>query len=235
MIRNSNSMRERGTLKNLGASLAVCVASLLAGCSTASLLDSELPAPSSYVIAPLPPAANATQSPALQVDLAIGRPDVAPGLDTSRVAVLHGRQLEYYRSVQWGGNTLEIVQALLVNSLQDQKLFRSVTSEQARVAAAYMLDTEVRDFQAEYTDGNAAPTARVTIIGRLIRIADRALVDTISATAARPATDNRMNAVAAAFEAAAHEVAQSIARDAAALVSSDRERVLAIPTPTTPP
>lgn len=225
------------TARRMSASRATAVlfACTLAGCSTSSLLDSELPPSTSYVIAPLPPAATATQSPASLVDIAIGRPDVAPGLDTSRVAVLRGRQLDYYRGVQWGGNTLEVVQALLVASLQDQKLFRSVTSEQARVAGAYMLDTEVRDFQAEYTDGNSAPTVRITIIGRLIRIADRALVDSISATATREATDNRMTNVAVAFESAAHEVAQKLARDAATAVSTDRERVLAIPTPTTPP
>jgi cholesterol transport system auxiliary component len=210
-----------------------CVLAIIAGCSTGSLLDSELPVPTSYVIAPLPPAASATQSAASQTDLAIGRPDVAPGLDTSRIAVLRGRELDYYRGVQWGGNTLEVVQSLLVSSLQDQKLFRSVTSEQARVASAYMLDSEVRDFQAEYSAGRNAPAAHVTIIGRLIRISDRALVDTIAASARRDAADNKMGAVAAAFEAASHQVAQALAREVAAAVARDRERILAIPTPPT--
>ena len=182
--------------------VVVCAFGALSGCSTSSLLDSELPATSHYVLAPLSPAASPTQSGASQVDIAIGRPDVAPGLDTSRIAVLRGRQLDYYRGVQWGGNTLEVVQSLLVNSLQDQQLFRSVTSEQARVASAYMLDSEVRDFHAEYTDGRAAPVVRVTIVGRLIRIADRVLVDTVAASATSDAADNRMTAVSAAFEAA---------------------------------
>jgi cholesterol transport system auxiliary component len=235
MIEKEEAMRERITLRVAAVVLGSAVASLIAGCSTGSLLDSELPVPSSYVIASLPPAASATRSAASQVDIAIGRPDVAPGLDTSRIAVLRGRQLDYFRGVQWGGNTLEVVQALLVSSLQDQKLFRSVTSEQARVAGAYMLDSEVRDFQAEYASPTAAPTVRVTIVGRLIRIADRALVDTVPATATRVATDNRMTEIAAAFEAASQEVAQTIARDAAAAVSRDSERILAIPTPTTPP
>lgn len=203
----------------------------LAACSTGSLLDSELPVPTSYVIAPLPPATNATTSPASQVDLSIARPDVAPGLDTSRIAVLRGRQLDYYRGVQWGGNTIEVVQSLLVASLQDQKLFRSVSSDQARVAGAYILDSEVRDFQAEYVDGRSAPVVRVTIVGRLIRIADRVLVDSITATATNNATDNRMTAVAASFEAAGHQVAQTLAREAAAAISRDRERILAVPTP----
>jgi cholesterol transport system auxiliary component len=148
--------------------------------------------------------------------------------------VLRGRQLDYYRAVQWGGNMHEVVQSLLVASLQDQKLFRSVTSEQARVAGAYMLDPEVRDFQAEYTEGRSAPTVRVTILGRLVRIADRALVETISASATRVAADNRMSAVAEAFEAAAHEVTRTLAQQTAAAVSQDRERMLAAPTTATP-
>jgi cholesterol transport system auxiliary component len=220
--------------KRFIAGASALMVSVLAGCSSSSLLDSELPVPKSYVLAPLPAATAATTSAASQVDIAIGRPDVAPGLDTARIAVLRGRELDYYRGVQWGGNTLEVVQSFLVNSLQDQKLFRSVTSEQARVASAYMLDSEVRDFQAEYTDGKNAPTVRVSIIGRLVRISDRALVDTIAATATHDATDNRMAAVAAAFEAAAQDVARTIAKDAATAVAGDRERLLAVPTPSTP-
>jgi cholesterol transport system auxiliary component len=199
----------------------------VSGCS--NLLDSELPVPTQYVIAPLPPTANATVSAASDVDIAIGRPDVAPGLDTARIAVLRGRELDYYRGVQWGGQTLEVVQAFLVASFQDQNLFRSVTSEQARVAGAYLLDTEVRDFQAEYDDRNGAPSVRVTIIGRLIRVADRKLVATISGTASRRAETNRMGAVAASFEAAAQEVALKLAQEVAAAVASDRERLASPP------
>jgi cholesterol transport system auxiliary component len=213
--------------RRAGLCSALIVLSGMAGCT--SLLDSELPVPTQYIIAPLPPAPNATSSAASQVDISIGRPDVAPGLDTARIAVLRGRELDYYRGVQWGGNTLEVVQAFLVASLQDQQLFRSVTSEQARVAGAYMLDSEVRDFQAEYDDGNSAPSVRVTIIGRLIRIVDRTLVATIPGTASRRAETNRMSAVAAAFEAAAHEVALKLAHETAAAIASDRERALAVP------
>jgi cholesterol transport system auxiliary component len=205
-------------IRFVGIGIAAC----MLGACTGSLLDSETPTPTSYILAPLPPASNPTDSAASLVDIAIGRPDVAPGLDTARIAVLRGRELDYYRGVKWGGNTLEIVQAFLVSSLQDQKLFRSVTSEQTRVAGAYTLDTEVRDFQAEYTAGRDAPRVRVTIVGRLIRIVDRALVDSISVTATQDADDNRMGAIAQAFEAASQQVAQQLARDTAAAVAKDR-------------
>jgi len=192
-----------------------------------SLFESDIPVPSHYILAPAPAAQSATASAASAIDLAIGRPDVAPGLDTARVAVLRGRQLDYFRAAQWGGSVTETVQAFLVNTLQDQKLFRSVTAEQTRVSGTYLLDPEVRDFQAEYTDGKSAPDIRVTIIGRVIRIGDRRLVDTISATSVQAAADNRMRAVAAAFEAASQQVALELASTAARVVANDAEMTAA--------
>lgn len=188
-----------------------------------SLFESDIPVASRYLIAAAPAAAVATNSAASSVDLSIGRPDVAPGLDTNRVAVLRGRQLDYFRAAQWGGSVTEVTQALLVNSFQGQQLFRSVTSEQARVSSDYMLDVEVRDFQAEYA-GDAAPQIRVTIVGRVIRIKDRAMVDTLIATARKPASENRMMSVAAAFEVAGQQVALELAKQAAAAVAKDKER-----------
>lgn len=196
----------------------------LAGC-TSSLLETDLPPSKSYVLAPAPAAmSNIT---AAQVDLSIGRPDLAPGLDTDRIAVLKGQQLDYYRAARWGGRTIEVVQALLVDSIEDQKLFRSVTAEQARVAGDYVLDVEVRDFQAEYASENEAPTVNVRMIGRLIRIVDRKLVGTVSAQTKNKAADNRMTAVAAAFEKAAQQVAVELAQKTAAAVAGDEANLRA--------
>jgi cholesterol transport system auxiliary component len=161
------------------------------------------------------------------VDLSIGRPDLAPGLDSERIAVLKGRQLDYYRGAQWGGRMTEMVQTLLVDSFEDQQLFRSVTTEQSRVAGAYVLDVSVRDFQAEYVGGNEAPTAHVTILGRLIRVADRQLVETFAATAQSKASDNRLSDVAAAFETASHKVVLELAQKTAAAVATDTSKVKA--------
>jgi cholesterol transport system auxiliary component len=192
----------------------------LSGCG--SLLESNEPLPVNYVLAPAPAAAKASESLASQVDLSIGRPDVAPGLDTQRIAVLRGRELDYYRGAQWGGRTAEVVQTLIVASFQDQRMFRSVTPEQTRVSGEYMLDLEVRDFQAEYRDAAALPSVRVGVVGRLIRVTDRQLLATVVASTTRPATANRMNDVAAAFESAAQTTALELARQTAAAIVTDQ-------------
>jgi cholesterol transport system auxiliary component len=189
------------------------------GCG--SLLKTELPPSTSYVLASAPAGSSGvTRSDA---DLSIGRPDLAPGLDTERIAVLKGRQLDYYRGAQWGGRATEIVQTLMVESFEDQQLFRSVTTEQSRVSSDYVLDVSVRDFQAEYVSDNDAPTAHVTIVGRLIRVKDRQLVETFAATAQSKASDNRLSEVAAAFETAAQKVVLELAQKTSTAISADAQ------------
>lgn len=205
-------------MRSIVLSLAVLAC---AGCG--SFLETKLPANTSYVLAPAP--ASSTGVARSDADLSIGRPDLAPGLDSERIAVLKGRQLDYYRAATWGGRTTEVVQTLLVDSFEDQQLFRSVTPEQSRVASEYVLDISVRDFQAEYASEGAAPTAHVTILCRLIRVSDRQLVDTFGATAQSRASDNRMTAVAAAFEEAAHKVVLELAQKTAVSISSDAAKV----------
>ncbi|MDY6946251.1 MAG: ABC-type transport auxiliary lipoprotein family protein [Pseudomonadota bacterium] len=191
-----------------------------AACSTGSLFDSDVPVPTSYVIASAPPG-SVTGAPTTQVDVSIGRPDFGPGLDTDRIAVLKGRQLDYYRGVRWGGRTVEIVQSMLVSSINDQQLFRSVTAEQARVANDYMLDVEVRNFESDYANG-AIPEAHVMIIGRLVRVVDRKLVTTVTSTARVAAREESMTAVAAAFESAAQKVALDLAQQTATAIAGDQ-------------
>jgi cholesterol transport system auxiliary component len=203
------------------SAIVVGLAALCAGCG--SLLETKLPESSSYVLAPAPAAATGVARS--EADLSIGRPDLAPGLDSERIAVLKGRQLDYYRGAQWGGRMAEVVQTLLVDSFEDQQLFRSVTPEQSRVASEYVLDISVRDFQAEYASDNAAPTAHVTILARLIRVVDRQLVDTFAATAQSKAADNRLGAVAAAFESAAHKVVLELAQKTSTSIAGDAEKL----------
>ena len=193
----------------------------LAACS-GSFFESDLPVPTRYVISAPPAAESATSSLASQVDLAIGRPDVGPGLDSERIAVLRGHELDYYRGALWGGTVIETVQTFMVSALQDQKRFRSVAPEQARIAGDYLLDIEVRDFQAEYAKPAEVPVAHVTLVCRLIRISDRKMVDTFSATASQRASENRLTAVAGAFETVMRQISVELSAKAADLVNQDR-------------
>ena len=216
----TRSMKSRVRIEwQLGVLLAAALS--VAGCSTGSLFDSDTPVPQSYVLAPAP-AATGDVAPA-PVDVSISRPDLAPGLDSDRIAVLRERELDYYRGVRWGSRALELIQTLVVDSLEDQRLFRSVTAEQARVAGDYVLDLQVRDFQAEYTDASDAPTVHVALVGRLIRVIDRKLVATVTADAKTQANEDRLREVLAAFERASHEAILDLGRGVSRLVADDAQ------------
>jgi cholesterol transport system auxiliary component len=199
--------------------LAAC--GLLTACSTSSLFDSDTPVPTSYVLGAAPAGRDASE--ALAVDVSVSRPDMAAGLDSDRIAVLGGRKLDYYRGVKWGARTTEMVQALVVDSLEDQRWFRSVTPEQARVAGDYVLDLQVRAFQAELTQGPKRPSVHVAFVGRLIRVVDRALVATVTADARVDAKEDRMSLVAAAFEEASHRAILELGQQLAVAVKQDAE------------
>lgn len=203
---------------------SVALAFLAGSGCTGSLLETKIPAPTVYVLHPAPATSGATQAP-LDVDLAVTQPTASPGLDTERIALLRdARQLDFYAESQWGAAAPAVTQAVVVGSLQNQKLFRSVATEQARAASQYLLDLEVRDFQAEYQGGANPPAVRVTFYGTLIRIKDRKLLAVLPASVVVEAERNRMSDVVAAFESATQQAALSLGQQAA--------RAIAVNTPT---
>jgi cholesterol transport system auxiliary component len=202
----------------MNRSLFVVLALSVSAC-TGSLLQTKTPTPTVYVLAAAP--SNGAAATPSNVDLAISQPTAAPGLDTDRIAVLkETHHLDYYREAQWGAALPQVAQALVVGSLQNQKLFRSVTSEQARVTANYLLDLEIRDFQAEYANESSTPTVRITLVGSLIRIKDRKLVAVLTATAALPVADNRLGAVIETFESAGRQASLSLGKQAAEVIGA---------------
>jgi cholesterol transport system auxiliary component len=194
---------------------------LSASACTGSLLKTSLPVATTYVLAAAP--ATTASEAALTADLAVSQATATPGLDTDRIAVLHeARRLDYYLDSQWGAALPQVTQAMVVGSLQNQKWFRSVTSEQARVNANYWLDLEVRDFQAEYASDDAAPNVRVTFVGSLIRIKDRKLLAVLPATITVTAAENKLSAVVAAFESAAQQAALSLGRQTVTAINGNK-------------
>jgi cholesterol transport system auxiliary component len=113
------------------------------------------------------------------------------------------------------------MQVLLVDALDDQHVFRSVTREQSRVASDYVLDVQLRDFQSEYTQGSAMPTIHVAAVVRVVRVPDRKLVVTVTAESKVQATEDRMSAVAAAFEKAGNAVAIDLLNQIAPVLAAD--------------
>jgi cholesterol transport system auxiliary component len=194
----------------LAAAITLCAA-LCTGCA-AGLLDTKQPEQQTYVISAAAAQAadgEADRSAVLPVHLAVSRPILGPGLYTDRIAVLHAdRRLDYYAASRWGETVDVMLQSLLAESLRNTGRLAGVQSDVSAFAARYLLQIEVRDFQAEYTTEGEVPLVRVNFVCTLGRIRAREPLEQYAAGAAVRAADNTMAAVIVAFEEAYRQAAQ---------------------------
>ena len=184
----------------------------LCGC-VGDILESKVVEPQVYV---LHTTDTAIAKVAYPVQLNVGLPQAAPGLDSTRIAVLrNGNELDYYFGARWGGTAPQVVQAFVVELLQSQQGYKGVASEGARVDADYLLALELRDFQAEYASDKANPIVHVTVVGTLINIKSRKVLATVTASSQSPAKDNRLSAVVGAFQSATQQASVSLSEQLA--------------------
>jgi cholesterol transport system auxiliary component len=208
---------------------------LLLGAAGCSGLQSKEPAAQVYTLTPSLPEASGGQAAAL-VTIKVLRPWCAPGLDSDNIAMTRsGQRFDFYAHSRWAAPLPELVQASAVDALRAAGHFRAVQSDAVPLAGDYLLQLEIKRFQAEYR-GDGAPLVRVQLVATLGRSADRSLVSSVVAMSDVPAGANRVQSVSAAFETALGQVlaqlAQQIQPPAGATYSSSPS---ASPSPTPSP
>ncbi|HSD75506.1 MAG TPA: ABC-type transport auxiliary lipoprotein family protein [Steroidobacteraceae bacterium] len=200
------------------AFFCVVVALATAGCASGAF-NSERPVSQLYQISAAEPGTPAAQ--VLPVDLAVARPLPRPGLDTERIAVRYAdRRFDYYAAARWGAEAADVVQDLLIDSMRASGGLRTVHGHLSSFSAQYVLETELRDFQAEYAREGDLPTVRVTLVCTVGRVRDRAALATFTSSAAVRADDNSQRAVVAAFENAYREVGAKVVTETLAALAS---------------
>jgi cholesterol transport system auxiliary component len=190
------------------ALVAVLGAMFIGGCASGAF-ESDQPYQQLYVLPGLP--ARAEIPTPLLADLSVAQPQVRPGLDTDRIAVVYpDRRLDYFAASRWSGSADAIVQSLLIESLRNSAGLRSVQGDVSTFAPEYVLQTEITDFQAEYGGEGEAPQAHVQFLVTVGRFADRRPLVSFVAAARVPAESNTLSAVVAAFEQASHQAAATV-------------------------
>ncbi len=184
------------------------LASLMGGCG-GDLFTTDLPAGQIYQLTPLAEE-GAAGAGTFDVILVVPRPIVAPGLDTERIALVQAdRRIDYYAASKWGASMPEVVQSIVVESLQNTARLRGVQRDMADFRPDYLLQLDVRAFQAEYSNGDA-PRVRVHLHATIGRLDDRRSVLTFAAAATEPAGANTMTAVTAAFDKSMHAATRTL-------------------------
>ena len=170
----------------------------LTGCT--GLLQSRAPAPDVYVLTSktLPNVA-----PMREAVLWVAKPTARAGLDSDHlVLTLADRRSDVYASARWAAPLPQMVEGLLLDALRSSGAISAVVSERSAFRGRYLLQTDITAFTADYSDGSARPTVRVTVRGTLGIPGERRLLATVSGTGAVMASVDRRGEVVAAYQAA---------------------------------
>ena len=204
--------------------LLTMISSLALTACGGSLFQSKAPPTAVYLLSVSPAPAGAE----IPADLAVLKPRVQTGLDTDLIAALYpDRRLDYFAGARWSGRLDEVVQDFVLQAFRVRVNLRNV---HAGVSAfgGYWLQIDVADFQAEYAANlgageMAAPTIHVRLWGR-VGGPDRRVLGRFEADVRQPASDNRLAAIVAAYNAAADTAMAKIVEDTAAALNGGLER-----------
>ena len=187
--------------------VASCMAPL-SGCSV-------LPKPPTAQIYRLsPPADDPPSQPAVHRRLVVDTPTASESLDTDRIALTRNRtRFDYYADSLWTDRVPLLLQGLLVETFENDRTVAEVGRNAHDLTPDYVLQTEIRDFQASYAaPGDDRPAVVVTLALSLVRMPDRRMVGQTVITEASPASHNSLDSVVEAFDVAVGKIlARSVA------------------------
>jgi len=193
-------------LKTTRRHFLVLSAAGLAGCGIVPDVNKPL------TLYTLKPKLGLQQQPAqVSWQLVVAEPSAERDIDTTRIALSRKANLiEYFADGNWSDTAPSVVQAKLIEAFEATKAIVAVGRDAAGLRADYVLQSDLRDFQAEYADGGGAPTAHVRLIAKLVQMPDRRITRTVSAEASAPAAAKDMAAIVVAFEQALGQVLSQI-------------------------
>jgi cholesterol transport system auxiliary component len=178
--------------------LAVCAAAaaMLAGCA---LL--EAPEPQDlYTVTPK--STFDADLPAVYWQLAVEAPAAAANLNTGRIAIaMTPTSTDYYAKAAWTDRAPLMVQTRIVDSFENTRKIVAVTRESIGIRANYVLQPDLRNFEALYYYGEP-PIVRVRIIAKLVRMPDRQIIGVGSFERCVRARADKLPKVVEAFDQA---------------------------------
>lgn len=187
--------------------LAVCAcAAALGGCALAKVADG--PAPDIYVLTPATslPGEDLSRSSA---QLLVDEFKAAAVIDTSRIVFQPSvNEVKYYAGARWSDRAPNMIQDLLVATLQNSGRFAAVARANSELMGDFMLMGDIRSFAAVEEQGKTQ--VRILFLVQLVQAHDRSIVASRSFSANVAPMGSGMKAVIAAYDAALRQVLDEI-------------------------
>ena len=147
--------------------------------------------------------------PKVDWQLVIGTPVASADLDTTRIALTRSPGVvEYFAKGAWADNAPILLQDKLIESFEASGAIVAVGRDAVGLRPDYVLQSELRDFQAEFV--GEAPSAHLRLVGKLVRMPDRRIVANIAIDQKVPAGGGSLPEIVDAFDRAASEAFQEV-------------------------
>ncbi len=188
----------RPSLSRRRVLLAASCAVSLPGCSV-------LPDPPGARIYRISPSIDdPVNSVTLHKRLVIDLPTTSESLDTDRIALIRGRtKLDYFADSIWTDRVPVLLQGLLVEAFENDGHIAEVGRDVGVLTPDYLLETEIRDFDARYGGAEERPpSAVVGMVISLVRMPDRQMIGQTLITEMSAASHNDLDVVVEAFDVA---------------------------------
>jgi cholesterol transport system auxiliary component len=108
--------------------------------------------------------------------LSVDPPVAAANLNTGRIAIaMSPTSSDYYSKTAWTDRAPLMVQTRIVDSFENSHKIVAVARESFALRANYVLQTDLRNFEAMYFYGGT-PIVHVRIVAKLVRLPDRQII-----------------------------------------------------------
>jgi cholesterol transport system auxiliary component len=134
--------------------------------------------------------------------LSVDVPVAAANVNTGRIALaMSPTSSDYYSKTAWTDRAPVMVQTRIVDSFENSHKIVAVAREAIGLRANYVLQTDLRNFEAMYFYGQP-PIVKVRIVAKLVRLPDRQIIGTATFERCVRARADKVPKVVDAFDQA---------------------------------
>jgi cholesterol transport system auxiliary component len=141
-----------------------------------------------------------TAGPKVPWSLSILTTTISDHLDSSRIALTQSdNSVDYYANAAWTDHLPRLVQVALVEAFENSARIQAVSSDSEGFHSDYVLQAQIRNFEARYDQPDGTPTVWVRIESKLAPSRGREIVASLNSVHQVPASANSVPAVVRAF------------------------------------
>jgi cholesterol transport system auxiliary component len=149
--------------------------------------------------------------PHRSVQLLINEPLAPAGLDKSRIALSRSPvSIDYFADSEWTDRAPLLVQTAILQSFENSKAITAIARESVGLRADFILDPEMRHFEAVYDSPDRPPEIWVAINLRLVNPSSRDVVAQTLFERRERASANDVPSIVSAFDEALGGVMKEI-------------------------